>query len=117
MVRFEPELPLQFFERRRSAEGLHADDLTGGANVSFPTKGGGLLHGNARLHIRRENALTVILCLMIENLPGRHRYHARANAFGTQLLMRLNRHTYFAARGDDDDFGISARSIGEHVGP
>src|SRR5215813_1107913 len=51
LVRFEPVLPLQFLERRRSPEGMHADDVTRGADVSFPPQCGGLLHGDARRHV------------------------------------------------------------------
>ena len=38
LVRFESVLPLQFLERRRSPERAHADDVTGGADVSLPPK-------------------------------------------------------------------------------
>jgi hypothetical protein len=39
MVRVESELFLKLLERRRSAEGLHADDTASCADIAFPAKG------------------------------------------------------------------------------
>jgi hypothetical protein len=39
MVRVESELFLKLLERRRSAEGLHADDTASSADIAFPAKG------------------------------------------------------------------------------
>ena len=36
LVRFEPEFPLQFLQRRGSPECLHADYLTEGSDISLP---------------------------------------------------------------------------------
>src|SRR5262249_8427932 len=115
LVRFEPELSLQFLERRGSAESLHTNDVPRGADVSLPSQGGGLLHGDARLHVRRQHTVSILLGLMLENFPGWHRYDPRADAFGEQLLVGLDRQADFTARGDEDYFGVSTRRIGRRV--
>ena len=48
----EAELALQFLERRRGAEGLHADDAAGGTDIAVPAQHRSLLDGDARLHRR-----------------------------------------------------------------
>src|SRR5215470_17857529 len=72
LIWLEPELPLQFLEWRRSPEGMHANDLTGGADVSVPSQSRSLLDSDARRHVRRQHAVPVLLGLLVENLPGRH---------------------------------------------
>ena len=47
--------------------------------------------GNARFDARRQNAVPVFLRLVLEDVPGRHRNHARADALGDQFLVRLRR--------------------------
>src|SRR5215510_7818318 len=116
MVWFEPELSLQLLQWRRRSEGVHAYDLPRGANISFPAKGGGLLHGYSCFHIWWQHAFTIGRGLVLENLPRRHRDDARTNSFGEQLLVRLHCKADLAARGDDDHFRISAGTICEHVG-
>src|SRR5260370_27550297 len=46
----EAELALQLLERRRGAEGLHADDAALGPDIAIPSEDRGLLDGDARLH-------------------------------------------------------------------
>ena len=46
-VRLEAELFLEFFERRRGAEGVHTDDAALPAEVALPSQGGSLLHSDA----------------------------------------------------------------------
>src|SRR5215472_15872123 len=81
-VRLESEFPLQFLERRRRPEGLHADDLARGADVALPPEGRRLLHGDAGRHRRRQHAVPVRLRLALEQIPRRHRDDTRANALG-----------------------------------
>ncbi len=53
---------------------------------------------------------------MLEDLPRWHRYHARPDAIGTQLLVRLDGKTDLASGGDQDDVGLPPGAIGEDVG-
>src|SRR5215813_7240777 len=76
LVRFEPELSLQFLQWRRSPKGFHAHDLTRGADISLPAKGGGLLYGHPCCDVRWQHALTVGPGLLLKNFPRWHRYHA-----------------------------------------
>ena len=71
-VRVEAELPLEFLERGRGAECLHADDRARFAHVALPTQRRGLLDGDAGFDFAGQNAVSVFARLMIENIPGGH---------------------------------------------
>src|SRR6516162_8315404 len=88
-LRLEPVFSQQLLERCRRAECLHADDAARPADVAFPTEGRGLLHGDARVDVGRQHAVLVRLRLMLENVPGRHRNHARPDALGEEFLVGL----------------------------
>ena len=75
---------------RRGAERLHADDAAAPADISLPAESRGLLDRDARRHVGRQHAVPVLLCLVLENIPRRHRDHARADALGEQLLVGLH---------------------------
>src|SRR5262245_62554208 len=88
-LRLESVFSQQLLERGRCAKCLHADDAARPADVAFPAEGRGLLHGDARGDIGRQHAVLVRLQLMLENVPGRHRNHARADALGEEFLVGL----------------------------
>src|SRR4029453_18053138 len=90
-VVLESELLLKRLQGRRRSERLHADDAAGTSNVAFPSERRRLLHRNARSHRRRQHAVAVLRRLAIEDLPGHHRHHARADTSGAQLLVGLHR--------------------------
>src|SRR5438552_8480307 len=90
--------------------------MTGAADVSFPPQGRGLLYRDAGLHIGWQNTVLVSLCLLLENFPRRHGYHARPNAFGQKVFVGFGCKADFASRRDDDHLRISAGCIREHVG-
>ena len=75
-LRLEPELLLQFLERRRGAKSVHADDSALCAGVAVPTEGGRLLDRYAGRHLRGEDTVPVLQGLVLEKVPGRHRHHA-----------------------------------------
>src|SRR5215470_16817292 len=106
-LRLEAELLLKRLQRRRGPERLHADDVASASDVALPPERGGLFDGDPRLHGGREHAVTILLRLVVEDLPGRHRDDARADTLGEQLTVRLDRQTELAARGDEDQLGIS----------
>jgi hypothetical protein len=112
----EAELLLKRLQRRRGSESLHADYAATASDVALPSERGGLFDGDPRLHGWRQHAVTILLRLAVEDLPGRHRDYARADALGEQLSVGLHGQTELAARGDEDQLGISARRIGEHIG-
>jgi hypothetical protein len=59
-------------------------------------QGRGLVHRNARGDVGRQDAVLVRLRLMLENIPGRHRDHERANALREQLLVSVDTETDLA---------------------
>src|SRR5262249_46829718 len=85
----EPIFSQQLLERGGRAEGFHAHNATRCADVAFPAEGRGLLHGEARGYDGRQHAVSVRLRLMFENIPRRHRNHARADALGEEFLVGL----------------------------
>src|SRR4029453_8971343 len=86
----EPELPLQFTERRRSPESLHRDHPAGRADVPLPSEGGGLLDRYAGSHVGWQHAPSIIEILVLEYVPRRHRDHAGTDALCEQLFVRLH---------------------------
>src|SRR5712692_4826434 len=107
-VRLEAELSLEFFERCRRPERFHADNAARPANVSFPSESRCLLHRDTRRHLGWQDLILILLCLMLEDIPGRHRDHARADALSAELLVRLHRETDFTPRGDKNHFRVPA---------
>src|SRR5215510_10038320 len=117
VIRLEAKVPLELFERRRGPERLHADDSPRCADVTFPSKGRRLLYGDARGHLGWQHAVPVLLSLVIEDVPGRHRDYPRADTLSSELLVVFHGENDFAARGDENHFGIRAGRFGEHEGP
>src|SRR5580704_15836277 len=66
---------LQLLERRRNSESMQADHTTLLAHITLPSEGRGLLDGHADLHVWRQHAVSILLCLVFENVPRRHRDH------------------------------------------
>src|SRR3712207_5663737 len=75
-LRGEAEPLLQVLQRRRRPEGSHADGLSVQPDVLPPAKRGSLLHGYACGEVGRDDALTVVLTLLLEEFPRRHAHHA-----------------------------------------
>src|SRR5262245_14876290 len=74
----ESEFSLQLLERSRRTECVHANDTAGfPADVALPAESRGLLHRDARRHLGRQHAVLICLRLVLEDVPGRHRDHAR----------------------------------------
>src|SRR5215470_11994628 len=115
VIRLEAKVPLELFERRRGPERLHADDSPRCADVTFPSKGRRLLYGDARGHLGWQHAVPVLLSLVIEDVPGRHRDYPRADTLSSELLVGFNGENDFTARRDENHFGITAGGISEHV--
>src|SRR5262249_53985700 len=57
--RLEAELALQLLERRRRAEGVHADDAARRSDVALPAERGGLLDGDAGPHRGRQHVVAI----------------------------------------------------------
>src|SRR4029077_2930057 len=77
-VRLEAKFLLQFLERSRGPEGLHPDHAARRADESLPPERGGLLNCNTSLYGRWQDAILILLGLIIKNFPRRHRDHTRA---------------------------------------
>jgi hypothetical protein len=79
------------------AESLHPDDAAVSGNIPLPPKRRSLLDGNARCHSVGQHAVPVFLGLALEDVPGRHGDHARANALRHELFVRLRGEADLAA--------------------
>ena len=58
--------------------------------------------------MRRQDFILILLRLMLEYVPGRHRYDARPDSVSDELLVGLYSKTDFATRCDKNHFRISA---------
>src|SRR5439155_2539134 len=88
LVGREPELRLQFLERRRCAERVHRDLRALAPDVALPAERRGLLDRDARGDVRRQHARAVRIVLGLEQLPRRHADDARPHAARDELLVR-----------------------------
>src|SRR5262249_15071234 len=104
-VWLEAELSLEFLERCRGPEGLHATDTARRANVTLPSQGGALFHGDTGLHRGRQYTVPILLRLVLEDVPRGHRDHPRADSLGQELLVSLHRENDFTAGRDEDHVG------------
>ena len=91
---------------------MHADHTTLLAHITLPSEGRGLLDGHAELHVWRQHAVPILLCLVFKNVPGRHRDHPCSDALLEQPLIGFHNETNLAARSDQDQFGIPTPCIG-----
>src|SRR5262245_41534310 len=108
LVRLEAELSLELLERRRRPERFHTDHVARPANIAFPAESRCLLHRDARRHLRGQDLILILLCLMLEDVPRRHRDHARADTLSDELLVGFYSQTDFTPRGDQNHFRIPA---------
>src|SRR5262245_40210057 len=96
-VRLEPKFPLELLEWRRRPKRVHADHAARPADVALPPERRGLLYRDARCHMRWEDGILIVLRLLLEDVPGRHRDHTRPNALSDELLVGLYSKTDFTA--------------------
>src|SRR5262249_17794419 len=95
LVWLETKFPLELLERRRRPERVHADNTARPADVALPPERRGLLHRDARCHLWRQDGILILLRLLFEDVPGRHRDHARPDALSDELLVGLHSETDF----------------------
>src|SRR5208282_3604092 len=110
-LRLEAKVLLQLLERCRGAERLHADDFPLTPHVALPTESRGLLHRDASLHLRRQDAVAVLARLLLEDVPGRHGHHPRANALGEQRLVCRDGQAELAAGGNQHHLRLAAGRV------
>src|SRR5580698_1487634 len=111
-VRGEAEFLLQFFERSRRAEGMHADTA---ASIAVPAKYRRLLHRNPCLHARRKHRVLILVGLLLEQLPGRHTDDARFYPFLSKFFVSIHAKRNLAAGADQNHVGFSFRRVGQHI--
>src|SRR5260370_26899048 len=116
LVRLETELLLELFERCRGAKGVHPDDTALLADVALPPQSGAMLDRDTSFDVWWQHTVPILLRLVFEDVPGRHRDHASADAFRHQLVVSLHGQTDLAARRDQDYFRIPVWSISEYIG-
>src|SRR5215471_13268574 len=73
----ETELLLQFFQRRRRAECVHADDAALRPDILRPGERGSLLHRHTCGNFGWKDLLAIALVLVLEDVPGGHADYAR----------------------------------------
>src|SRR5580658_2996627 len=107
-LRLEPEFPLEFLQRRRGPKRGHSDHAALRTDISLPSERGSLLDRDPRSDIRREDAVAVLLGLMLEDFPGGHRDYPGTDPLGEQLFMSIHGDADLAARSDEDNLRIAA---------
>ena len=98
----EAELLEEQVCRCRGAEALHADRRTVKADVAAPAKARERLDCDARTDILRQDALLILLALLLEEIHARHRDDADVDAALAELFLCLDGQRYFRARADQD---------------
>jgi hypothetical protein len=104
----EPELDEQLCQRRRRPECVHADYGAVITDVTVPAQCGGLPHGDACGHRRRQHFVAVLPGLAIEQFPAGHAHYAGTDAVGLQLLAGGQRQTNFRNRCQQNGLGYVA---------
>ena len=112
----EAELLLELRKRSGRAECAHGHGRAGGPDIAVPAERARLLHRDAGADRRRQHRVAIALRLLFEQSPGRHRHDARADALGGELFVRAERQRNLAAGGEQEQFGIAAVGIGQHIG-
>ena len=95
------------------AEGLHADEVAGGTDVPIPSQHRCLLDREARLHVRRQHALSVGLRLVLEDVPRGHGDDTRTDPLGYQRFMGLDDQGDLAAGSPGR---LAIRDLGQALG-
>jgi hypothetical protein len=101
----EPELDEQLCQRRRRPECVHADYGAVITDVTLPAQCGGLPHGDACGHRRRQHFVAVLPGLAIEQFPAAHAHYAGTDAVGLQFLAGGQRQTNFRTRCQQNGLG------------
>src|SRR5581483_545959 len=94
---------------------MHSDNDAVFANVLRPSESGSLLDGDPCFHVGRKHIFSVVLVLMLEEVPGWHADHPRFHAFCAELLIRIHTQLDLTATGHEDYVGLSSRSISHDV--
>src|SRR5438874_4013030 len=115
-LRLEAKLLLQFLQRRRSPEGMHANDAALPADIAFPAERGALLYRDSGRYRGRQHTVLIIWRLVLKDIPGWHRDDARPDVLGEQLFVGLHSERNLAARRNQDDLRVAAGRISEDIG-
>ena len=86
----EAELLEELSGRCRSTEALHADRRTVEADVAAPAEARERLDRDARTDILRQDALLILLTLLLEEVHARHRDDADDDAALAELFLCLD---------------------------
>src|SRR5271170_7994799 len=87
--------------RRRRAEAIDRKDVPVGADPALPAHRSCRLDGEPRFDLSRQHALAVLLALLREELPRRHRHQAYLDAATAQELLGADDERYLRARADE----------------
>ena len=96
MVWREAELLLQCLERRGGAKRAHPDDRTAKTDVAFPAEGGRLFDRHTRDHVWRQDAVPVLLGLLLDRIACDS---ALAVLVQARFLIRTPRGAYLLRDG------------------
>src|SRR5215468_3274726 len=89
----ESEFFLEFFQRRRCAESLHAYRAASLTDVSRPSESGALFYRNAGGDYRRQHVLAILrmfATVIFEDLPRGHTDDAGFDALGLEFLVGVD---------------------------
>src|SRR5712692_7380797 len=101
MIGREAEFLKQLLEGCGRAERFHPDDASVVTDITMPSEIRGLLDGDARFDVRRNDLLTIFKWLFFENLPRRHAHDTRINALRPELLVNIDAQRDFATGGKE----------------
>src|SRR4029434_1069496 len=98
-------------ERRRRAEGVHADRRAVRPDIAIPAQRRRLLDRNTSGDLGRQDAVAVLLIWRVAQGEGGARAPPRADAGGGQRLVGLERQRHLAAGGDQDYLRVAATRV------
>src|SRR5919109_3537610 len=97
----------QILNRRRGSEIVAGDYATFRADVFAPAKARTRFDGHARVYVRRQQAISILLRLPFEELPRWHADHAATNALRREPLVRLHAELHFRSGAHQDDLRLA----------
>src|SRR6266576_4140002 len=103
-------------KRCRCAECFNTNVVSLATGVFAPAKVGCLFHRDSGLHSSRQNRLSVASVLVVKQFPRWHTNETSPYTLLAQSFIGLQAECNLAARPDEDDFGVGARGICQHIG-
>src|SRR5436190_9365956 len=95
---------------------MYSYDRAGSAGVTIPADDGTHFDRDPRANVGRQDAVAVLLVLLLEQFSRRHADHAGAYALALELFVSRDAELHFAAGADQNDARLAHLGIGHHIG-